>query len=86
MKTLSQRIEDAQEDLIREKDALTAHIAEDDADPIVTEELSGRIEAKQAGVDALKRAEAALARLARNPEPFDVEEGRARFAAAFGTA
>ena len=61
MKTLSQRIEDAQEDLIREKDALTAHIAEDDADPIVTEELSGRIEAKQAGVDALKRAEAALA-------------------------
>ena len=33
-----------------------------------------------------RRAEAALARLARNPEPFDVEEGRARFAAAFGTA
>ncbi|MDX5329671.1 MAG: beta-N-acetylhexosaminidase [Caulobacteraceae bacterium] len=33
-----------------------------------------------------RRADAALARLARNPEPFDVEEGRARFAAAFGTA
>ena len=33
-----------------------------------------------------RRAEAALARLARNPEPFDVEEGRARFAAAFGSA
>lgn len=61
MKTLSQRIEEAQEDLIREKDALTAHLAEDDADPIVTEELSGRIEAKQKNVDALKRAEAALA-------------------------
>lgn len=60
-KTLSQRIEDAQADLLREKDALTAHVAEDGADPIVTEELSGRIEAKQANVDALKRAEAALA-------------------------
>ena len=33
-----------------------------------------------------RRADAALARLARNPEPFDVEEGRARFAAAFGSA
>lgn len=60
-KTLSQRIEDAQADLIREKDALTAHLAEDDADPIVTGELSDRIEAKQANVDALKRAEQALA-------------------------
>ncbi|RAK52364.1 beta-N-acetylhexosaminidase [Phenylobacterium deserti] len=30
-----------------------------------------------------RRAEAALARLARSPEPFDVEQGRARFAAAF---
>lgn len=60
-KTLSQRIEDAQADLIREKDALTAHIAEDGADPIVTDELSVRIETKQANVDALKRAEAALA-------------------------
>ena len=58
---LSKRIEDAQNDLVREKDALTAHLAEDDADPIVTEELSARIEQKQAGVAALKRAEAALA-------------------------
>lgn len=58
---LSKRIEDAQNDLVREKDALTAHLAEDDADPIVTEELSARIEQKQAGVDALKRAEAVLA-------------------------
>lgn len=58
---LSKRIEDAQNDLIREKDALSAHLAEDDADPIVTEELSARIEQKQTGVDALKRAEQALA-------------------------
>jgi beta-N-acetylhexosaminidase len=30
------------------------------------------------------RAAAALARLAKSPEPFDLEEGRARFQAAFG--
>lgn len=59
--SLSKRIEDAQNDLVREKDALSAHLAEDDADPIVTEELSARIEQKQTGVDALKRAEQALA-------------------------
>ena len=60
-KTLSQRIEDAQSDLVREKDALTEHLAADDADPIVTEELSGRIESKEASLAALKRAEIALA-------------------------
>ena len=32
---------------------------------------------------AKRRAEAALARIARTPEPFDVAEARARFAAAF---
>jgi beta-N-acetylhexosaminidase len=32
---------------------------------------------------AARRAKAALARLARSPEPFDAEEGRARLAAAF---
>lgn len=61
MASLSERIQAAQDDLVREKDALTAHLAEDDADPIVTEELSSRIEAKQKNVDALKRAEQALA-------------------------
>ena len=35
------------------------------------------------GGKARKRAEAALARLAKSPEPFDVEAGRARFTAAF---
>lgn len=58
---LSKRIEDAQADLVRDKDALTAHIAEDDADPVVTEELSGRIEQKEAALAGLKRAETALA-------------------------
>lgn len=61
MKTLSQRIEDAQADLVRDKDALTAHVAEDDADPIVTEELSARIEEREKALTALQRAEAALA-------------------------
>ena len=61
MASLNERIQAAQDALVREKDALTAHLAEDDADPIVTEELASRIEAKQMGVDALKRAEAALA-------------------------
>ena len=60
MASLSERIQAAQDDLVREKDALTAHLTEDDADPIVTEELSSRIEAKQKNVDALKRAEQAL--------------------------
>ena len=32
---------------------------------------------------ALRRTRAALGRLARTPEPFDVEAARARFAAAF---
>jgi beta-N-acetylhexosaminidase len=41
-----------------------------------------------AGTGALKgrarrRADAALARIARAPEPFDAAEGRARFDAAF---
>ena len=61
MASLNERIQAAQDDLVRERDALTAHLAEDDADPIVTEELSARIEQKQTGVDALKRAEAVLA-------------------------
>lgn len=61
MASLSERIQAAENDLVREKDALTAHLKEDDADPIVTEELADRIEAKQKGLDALKRAEQALA-------------------------
>ena len=32
---------------------------------------------------SLRRADAALARVARRPEPFDAEAGRARFEAAF---
>ena len=75
---LSKRIEDAQNDLIREKDALTAHIAEDGADPIVTDELSMRIEQKEAGLAALKRAESALA--AKTVRPVEAGDKPQRFA------
>jgi beta-N-acetylhexosaminidase len=48
----------------------------------------GEMKAVLAGTGALKgraarRAEAALARIAKAPEPFDAAEGRARFDAAF---
>ena len=50
-------------------------------------EMEGVIEgAKPLAGRALVRARAALARLAKTPEPFDVEEGRARFDAAFPSA
>ena len=39
---------------------------------------------KLLGGRAAQRARAALARIARSPEPFDVDEGRARFDSAFG--
>jgi len=65
---LSERIEKAQAELVSDRDALTAHLAEDNADTIVTEELSDRIEAKQAALDALKRAETALAVKAAPPQ------------------
>ncbi len=58
---LSQRIEAAQAELVTQKDALTLHLQEDEADPIVTDELSLRIERATTGLDALKRAENALA-------------------------
>lgn len=76
-KTLSQRIEDAQADLIRERDALTAHLSDDEADPIVTDEMSARIETKQGNVEALKRAEAALA-IKTAPAPTTVPAAAAR--------
>ena len=41
-------------------------------------EAAGRLRGR-----SLRRAEAALARVARRPEPFDVETGRARFEVAF---
>lgn len=61
MKTLSQRIEDAQSELVQLKDQLTEHVKADDADETVTNELSNQIEQKDAALNALKRAESVLA-------------------------
>jgi HK97 family phage prohead protease len=61
MKTLSQRIEEAQTELVQLKDQLTEHVKADDADDNVTNELSTQIEQKEAALGALKRAESVLA-------------------------
>lgn len=67
MATLAERIESAQEELVALKDQLTEHVKSDDVDAIVTEELSGKIEAKETELAAFKRAEGALA--AKTAEP-----------------
>lgn len=59
--TLTKRIENAQAALIEAKDALTDHIAKDDAEEAVTEELSAAVEQRETALAALKRAEQALA-------------------------
>lgn len=65
---LSKRIEDAQGALVRAQDALSEHIDGDDADPIVTEELSNQVETKQTALSALQRAEQALMNKATTAE------------------
>ncbi|HEX6859145.1 MAG TPA: beta-N-acetylhexosaminidase [Caulobacteraceae bacterium] len=68
----------------RARDALKAgcdiilHCNGDMAEMVGVAEGTGALVGK-----ARRRADAALARLARTPEPFDVEEGRARLDAAF---
>lgn len=59
--TLSQRVEAAQDDVTKARDALNDYLADENADPAVTDELTGDVEAKEARLDSLKRAEAALA-------------------------
>ena len=61
MTTLSQRIEDAQQDIIRDKDTLANLIQQDDYDVGAEEELNQRIEAKNAKLESLKRSEITLA-------------------------
>ena len=76
MATLSERIEGAQNDLTQLKDQLADHVKDNDADPIVTEELSAQIEQKEAGLAALKRAENALATKTAVAEPAGGEQRR----------
>jgi HK97 family phage major capsid protein/HK97 family phage prohead protease len=59
--TLAQRIEAAQAALTKATDDLNNHISQDDADVIVTEELSRIVEQSKTVLGALQRAEQALA-------------------------
>ncbi|MDQ0996888.1 HK97 family phage prohead protease/HK97 family phage major capsid protein [Phyllobacterium ifriqiyense] len=59
--TLSKRIEAAQNELNSARDALTEHLADDNADTTQTEALSSEIEAREERLTSLKRAEKALA-------------------------
>jgi len=66
MKTLNERIEDAQTGLVQLKDKLTEHLAAigdapDDAALTLTEELTAKIENGQRSLDSLKAAEKQLA-------------------------
>lgn len=61
MKTLAERITDAQNELTAARDALTVHINDDSADATQTEALAGVIEEREVRLDSLKRAEKALA-------------------------
>lgn len=58
MKTLSQRIEDAQADLVAKRDKLTELHGADDLDLDAIEELSGQIETAERTVAVLKKSEA----------------------------
>jgi phage head maturation protease len=59
--SVSKRIEDAQQAIVRAQDALTNHLADENADPKFGDDLTAEIETKQAELDRLKRAEAVLA-------------------------
>lgn len=73
MKTISQRVEDAQEALNQARDALTEHVAEDDYDVDAEVALSEAVKAAEDKLASLKRAESALAAKtadpARHPAP-----------------
>lgn len=73
MATLSERIETAQNELVELKDQLTDHVKSDDVDAVITEELSGRIESKEAELASFRRAESALAVKAGDTSPVVVK-------------
>lgn len=59
--SLSKRIENAQTEITHARDALTEHLADDNADMGQTEALSAEIEIREERLSSLKRAEKALA-------------------------
>ncbi|MDI6026730.1 phage major capsid protein [Corticibacterium sp. UT-5YL-CI-8] len=58
--SLTKRIENAQADVNAARDALTAHLNDDNADTNQTEAMSAEIEAREERLASLKRAEKAL--------------------------
>jgi HK97 family phage major capsid protein len=71
MATLAERIESAQEELVSLKDQLTEHVKSEDVDAVITEDLSDKIESKEAELASFKRAEGALA--AKTAEPIETK-------------
>lgn len=69
--TIAQRIEAAQNDLNAARDALTAHLADDNAAAGDTDALAGEIEVREQRLAALRRAEGALATRASQPAGSD---------------
>jgi HK97 family phage major capsid protein/HK97 family phage prohead protease len=69
MKTLSQRIEDAQNDLTDKKDKLAELTAADDLDNDAIEALNVEIEALERSVENLKASEAKIGTNARSADP-----------------
>ena len=61
MEPLSKRIQDAENDINRDKDALASLTSQEDYDVGAEEELNSRIETKQAKLASLKRTEVTLA-------------------------
>ncbi|MEH3121989.1 MAG: phage major capsid protein [Sphingomonas phyllosphaerae] len=86
MATLAERIVDAQNELVRLKDALTEHVKADDADETVTIELADKIEKQETAVASLKRAEKALGTITEKQEPKGTDPRRPFAAPAKKTA
>lgn len=61
MATLTERVTDAQTEVVRIKDQLTEHTKQDDFDTVVSDELSNQLEASEEKLASLQRAEKALA-------------------------
>jgi HK97 family phage major capsid protein/HK97 family phage prohead protease len=74
MTTLSKRIEDAQNDINKDRDVLAQLLAQEERDVAAEDEINARIETKQNEMASLKRSEAnlALRTIDREIEPLTV--------------
>jgi HK97 family phage major capsid protein/HK97 family phage prohead protease len=61
MKTLADRIVDAQNEVVRQKDALTAHLNDENFDETVSDEITKSLGEAESKLASLQRAETALA-------------------------